>query len=690
MSSGYGQAIPEELLAYLLAQQQGGQVPYHGQMPPQAYGAASPQVPYEASMPMPYPGIMPAAGAQAGTMWQGSLMSPAMLSFAGASAKEDQALEEVQQRAKQEETVNLDDEFARAIWKSVEESYRALSLFREARMQYLREYVGPRYGQDTISRKLRSTARPLNFFEMGVNTLKSLLLGGEPRVTVVAKMPTVVSFAPRLEIAINALLKRLNIIEDVRLAFVESLFGLGIIKIGIAPAQIQDNDEIDFGDYYADYVSFEDFVFDASATRIDKALYYGNRYIMSADQIMTHTLLSDEARNRLIDRINTTKPDDEGGSSQEFSASLSGLRQRIGESLDKHVILWDVWLRKENILITYLEGDPRPVLVRPFQGPRTGPYRLLYYFQVPKNAIPLTLGDIWYDNHRDANILMNKFITQALRYKKVLAVAGTQQVDGRQLVEASDGEAVTVMDPASARELILGGGDQSVLAAANILRQLSNIVTGNIELLAGLGPQSPTLGQDQILANNATERLRYMRTTVLSFLEGIAADLAQWIWNDPFYEARGSYRIPGTEIVVPLDYNYQDRLGDIEDYGFEVIPSTIAHRSPGERMQQLVQVVNNFIAPMMPMLQQEGLQLSAAKFVSYLARYLNLPELMDILSPGKIVAQSPQQIYTDQIEMPRGGLHPVTSDRASHVAESGIDQIAQAIANMTSPGNEAK
>lgn len=661
----YGQQIPPELLEYLAQQQQAMMMP--GQM-----------------------GAMPEMGGPPQDFLGMGLMAPDALTWPGATANENFFQQETnERRPPQEETIRLEESFAKAIWSNVQESYDALRIFREARMTYLREYVGPRYGQDAIQRRLRTANRPLNFFEMAANTLKSLLLGGEPQVAVIAKMPSVVSFAPRLEIAVNALLKRLNIVEDLRLAFIESLFGLGIIKIGIAPTQIQDHDEIDLGDYYADYVSFEDFVFDASATRIDKALFYGNRYWMSADQIMTHTLLDEKTRQRMLDRATSSKKDEQTQTSQEFAPSLSGLQHRLGEPLERFVVLWDVWLRKENILITYMEGDPKPVLVRPFQGPRTGPYRLLYYFQVPKNAIPLSLGDIWYDNHRDTNTLMNKFINQALRYKKVLAVAGTQQVDGRQLVEAADGEAVTVMDPASAKELVMGGGDQTVLAAANIMRQLSNMVAGNIELLAGFAPQSPTLGQDQILATNATERLRFMRTTILSFIRDIAADLAQWIWNDPFYEAKGTYRVPGTEIIVPLDYRYEDRVGSIEDYGFEIVPSTIMYRSPAERVQQLMQIVNNVIGPMMPLLQQEGLQFSAARYLSYLARYLNLPELMDILSAGKIIAQSPEQIYGGMQEVPQTGPARPAESRANQMSQSGIDAIAQALANMVQAGEAA-
>ena len=55
------------------------------------------------------------------------------------------------------------------------------------------------------------------------------------------------------------------------------------------------------------------------------------------------------------------------------------------------------------------------------------------------------------------------------------------------------------------------------------------------------------------------------------------------------------------------------------------------HMSPGERLQNINQIVTGIVMPSMPLLQQQGLGIDMGKLMEMYARYSNLPELNELI-----------------------------------------------------------
>ncbi|GIW59954.1 MAG: hypothetical protein KatS3mg087_1020 [Patescibacteria group bacterium] len=575
----------------------------------------------------------------------------------------------------------LDDDYARRVYNAAQASYRGLKIFREFRESILREYVTQHYGEQGANNRI-----PYNLLELAIDVFRPLLLGPGIRIMAIAKDPLNAQFAEALSIAVNKVLDMINFKSELELAIIESLIGIGVMKIGIAPSDLSAQAMYDVGRYYADCVSLEDFVCDVYADKITQCAFYGNRYWVGLDDILNNPALpgdaKERARKKAIKKDSDTKSTGDG--IIHSAEKLSGSRRVAGESLDYQVELWDIWLRRENLIITYLHEDTKPLWARPWMGPPHGPYRFLMYHKIPKNVFPKMPSASWKDNHDALNSLLRKYIRGALRRKSILAVAQTYYTDGERLRDAADGDAVPVADPNVHKELFLGGADSVTLGAANVIRQLANVAAGNVELLGGLRQQSPTLGQDQILNQNANDRIAYMLFTVQEFIKSVASDLAAWVWDDPFLEVVDYKRVPGTSITVPIRFGPETRRGSIEDYGFEVVPHSIRFRPPSERLTQLIKILNEVLVPMMPILQQDGLTISASKIISYIARYMDLPELLDIVSPTGATGQIPSELAYGK------GLRPfeeAQKQAVEKIASPEVDPIGEAVASLLTQGS---
>jgi len=576
----------------------------------------------------------------------------------------------------------LDEDYARKVYNTVEAHYMALKDFRSFREEIYRQYVGRHYGVEGATDRI-----PLNIIEMALDIFKGILGGTNMSVIVVAKDPKNAMFAEQLNIALNHILDKINFASELELTIMESLITLGVIKIGISMSNISDRGAFDAGQYFADCVTFEDFVCDVFADKFDSATFIGNKYWAGLEDILQNPSIPDDAKDRA--RQKSKKRESEQGQQGQVHSieALSGSRKKAIESLDYQVRLWDVWLRRENLLITYMKDDPKPLWIRPWLGPRTGPYRMLCYHRIPKNIVPRMPAAGWKDNHDALNVLFRKYIRGALRRKSILAVMQTHMQDGERIRDAADGDTIPVTDPAAHREIAFGGADNVTLGAANVLRQLANAAAGNIELLGGIRQQAPTLGQDQILNQNASDRVIYMTNVVMNFVKKVISDIAAWVWDDPFLEVEGNYRVPGTTITVPLKFTPYERRGTIDDYGFEVIPNSNRYRTPSERVMNLMQVVNQLIVPMTPLMMQQGLMLDSQKIIGYIARYLDLPELMDIISPVKPQGPAPETAYgREPLDRPTVEARSATREQTVPGTDQAINEAVASVLGQSAPG----
>ena len=67
----------------------------------------------------------------------------------------------------------------------------------------------------------------------------------------------------------------------------------------------------------------------------------------------------------------------------------------------------------------------------------------------------------------------------------------------------------------------------------------------------------------------------------------------------------------------------------------EVDPYSMAAQTPQSRMAAINQVVQQVITPMMPLLQQQGIQFNVHEYMTKIASYLDMPDLPDLLNIGE-------------------------------------------------------
>jgi hypothetical protein len=172
--------------------------------------------------------------------------------------------------------------------------------------------------------------------------------------------------------------------------------------------------------------------------------------------------------------------------------------------------------------------------------------------------------------------------------------------------------------------------DPSLMGAMTQFKDLFVYMSGNLDALGGLGAQSGTLGQDKLLTQSASERLNDMQDRVVKATTQVVRDLAWYLWRNPYID------LPLTKEITPtikrdFRWNSSQREGDFFDYNFDVVPYSLQSRSPNERLQFLLQIVQTVIMPMYPLLQQQGISFDMFKFMQMVAKLSNEKTLGDLL-----------------------------------------------------------
>jgi hypothetical protein len=208
---------------------------------------------------------------------------------------------------------------------------------------------------------------------------------------------------------------------------------------------------------------------------------------------------------------------------------------------------------------------------------------------------------------------------------------GAAEKDAERVVEAVDGQMTRVDDVEGVKVHRFGGADQVGMAAGIHAKDVFNDLMGNLSLLGGLGPQSGTLGQDELLNANASKKIADMQDRFVGFTKGVVQALAWYEWTEPLRERQLTKSVPGTDISVSVLWAPETREGDFVEYDLDIEPYSMQHTSPGTRLNTLLNVFQTVIVPSLPMLQQQGGNLNMQELLALISEYTNIPELRNIV-----------------------------------------------------------
>lgn len=513
---------------------------------------------------------------------------------------------------------------------ALEYSRRQLLPYREKRLHAIRQFVGTHYTDTGAQERV-----PINLLEMAVSIYRRQIAARRPQVLVRSKTREHEAVAGQFETAMNNLLKDINFEDTVQRWVLDAMFGLGIVKTGLTASGIDMNGyEHDPGQPFVDNVDFDDFVFDMSAKRWDQIQFCGNRYCLPLEAIK---------QSKMFGKKSEDLTPSEFRQNNEFGEERV---QRIGTSdgyfgdqyYSPIVELWDIWLPIEGVVVT-MQADDRggvsqtePLRVVEWEGPEEGPYYTLGFGHVPGNLMPLPPVSLLIDLHEMANRVFRKLGRQADRQKTLTLVQAGQEDDGRRIAESSDGDIIRSDRPEATREARYGGVDQPTLAYMVQLKDLFVYMGGNLDALGGLGKLSETVGQEQLIAKSASARIADMQEAATKAVKHVVNTLGKYLWYDPVASPTVLTKIPDTNFEASVKFSPEIREGEIIEYEIDIAPYSMVDRSPSERAKTLGELMQGFIIPLAPLLQQQGMKPDMNKFLELMAKYSNTDELMDIIT----------------------------------------------------------
>jgi hypothetical protein len=267
-----------------------------------------------------------------------------------------------------------------------------------------------------------------------------------------------------------------------------------------------------------------------------------------------------------------------------------------------------------------------PLFVDDWNGPEAGPFAHLCFDEVPDNAMPMAPAQNLRLLHQLMNSVMRKQARQARRQKDVTTYQGDIK-DAQNVRDAKDGDTIRVNDPNSINVMKYGGVDQMNLAFYQVADGIYNRMAGNLDAMAGLGPQSKTATQDQLINDAVSESEARMQYAVVEFVGGIARSLGQMMWVDETLEVQGSYKLAGVRSPIDATWTTEMREGDVAQYHFNVEPHSMAYKSPSMRLQSIGQAIQMLA----PALQTGTVVLDGAALASTAAELLNEPRILEII-----------------------------------------------------------
>ena len=565
--------------------------------------------------------------------------------------------------------------------KAIENSTRVLRPFREVRKKLVKDFVGSMYGSSGDSGRQDII---MNLMYQTAETYTMSLAANRPRVLVTAQHTDVTWFAHSFQLGINNLIKEIRLEDTLRKAVMDSFFSMGIVKVYTADAglvELEGEDAwVDPGKPFAENISLDDFCYDTTASEWRKSSFALNKYRISREKV-----LSDGAYNKKVaeelDVVSQYPGWNADSGEVPIREMLKSETQEAG--IEPMIDLMDVWLPKDKLVVTLPVGkNTEPLRVVEWEGPENGPFHTLSLTcEVPDNIMPVSPAMNLKPLHDLINGLLRKQRRQAQRQKDIPFYQAGHQDDARRIEKASDGEWTRVDNPDSVNVMKMGGVDPQNQAFSHSMKDTYDRMAGNLQMMAGLGPQSDTLGQDKLIHGAVTKREANMQYRVVDFTSRICRDLGSLLWQDQVLEIPQDFETSG--IKVRADWNPEVREGDFIDYNFEIEPFSMMYKSPSERMQGISNFVTQIALPMEGMMQQYGGTIDIQELVEMYAELMDMPRLKQIVKfeepkddrPGPTPQQPAKASHTVRESVrrsvPTGGTAESRSNVMQQVLQGG-------------------
>jgi hypothetical protein len=533
------------------------------------------------------------------------------------------------------------------LYRSVESARAGMSKFRESRKAIVEQIVGNAYSDSGASEPV-----PVNEMRFAFYVYLRMLAPKHPQGLIVTRADAFKRQASELQIVANQALDGMSFWQTCEDAISDALTSVGIVKTSITHSESYAIPQYAGDGYpYSCVVDLDDFVFDFRANKWEDVEFIGNFYRMRKDDAQSDDSLDQSVVKQLEKSERRTH--NESGEERTGTVSRGDSAPDKDSEYYDYVDLCDLYLPATKTFLTVSADMDRglaPLRVSKWEGPREGPYDLLYFNKVPGQLMPLPPALNWKDMHDYINELFLKLIDQALRAKRV-GFANAQNIEAaKATIAAKDGEVIVTTGNPAIAQMSFDGVDNNTFGFATSLMGLFNKLNGNIEVLAGLGPQSNTLGQDELINASANKQLVDMQERVFRFVASIIRKVCWIIQSDPLIDVN-AYKSPEIrpDIQIPFRYTADNQPASLADFNIQVHPYSMTSQSPAARLSAINGFLQSVAIPMYQAMAAQGIVIDWQKFVDLWSQYSQLPEIKDLL---KSAPQGPPEPGDEPLRKP--------------------------------------
>jgi len=556
-------------------------------------------------------------------------------------------------------------------------SRKQLRPFQTRFVDLWRHYAASQHDEDDFQRKL-----PVNMIRMAVDTYSRKLASRNPRVLVGTHSPGLKPRAYELQLAVDHLLQEIKFSRSLRKCVKSALMMMGIMKVGLTDAPMGESLSIyhDSGQAFADNVLFGNWIHDMNARDVDEWEFCGDKYRVPLQDVKDNPMFENTEKLVATDRTVYYDGDEYASDETRIESITQGIGDLNGEEYVDHIELWDIWLPRENLIVTMPCGGGPPLLVREFDGPERGPYHVLAFGDIPGNIIPTGAIQNMFDIHDLLNRLFCKLGDQAERQKTTFAATQAATADGsaQAIINARDGDVVSTAHPGSVATMNTPGVDQTALGFVGWLRNIASYVGGNLDTLAGTQSGADTYGQEKLLAEGAGGMMEDFQQTVESFAKDVVTDLAWYAYTNPELEIPLLKKSDNSRFEMPILWGPDKREANFFEYAFTITPFSLGPQSPREKAQFLSSFVRQEVLPMVQagMLAQAGGEFDVKEYFRVVAQYADAPEI------NGFIKFNGQSLPVEPPGMQQGARMPANTTRTTVRKSEGQNPMAAAERNM--------
>ncbi len=513
----------------------------------------------------------------------------------------------------------------------------ALRKPRMERHDMIQQLVGAHYSEFGATKEV-----PVNLISLYTQIIGPSLIANNPRVMLSSFDPRYKRVIATEQLWVNKQIERTRMNVALRRTVLNALFQVGIGKVALAtPA-----DSLRYAwllkagqPYYAD-VSPSDFLYDVHAQDFDEVGWMGHKTRVPLSAIKDSKLYAKKVRERL-----SPQPDPlYNAEGDERASVISRGYYSEGDEFEDMVTIWEIYLPRHRAVVTLAATDSggvdieeEPLRETEWIGPEEGPYLTLGYGTVPDNAMPIAPLANLMPLHMAVNNCWRKLLWQCANLKNVTAYAQSQGETADRLRLANNGDLVPVVDPKSIQPITMNQPDQTLHAIVMELRQLYDELAGNLALQGGLGAQSKTAHQDEMLNQNASRVTTDRQNYTKDFVAEACKRLLWFHHHHPTQTMVAHHQVQGADNPIRTQATPADRWQvPFEDMDVRVDPYSLTHKTPQQRLSDMNGVVTQIVLPMMQLLVQQGKLFDIGAYLKKVGEWMDEPELADIMTLGEV------------------------------------------------------